>query len=486
MRSYLNTLIHTTPDLLVAIQPDMTLHLLNPERIDAAGMRYPELIEGCSFLDMIPADRHTDVLISWQQILDGHPQSIEIAGSKADGRPYTVLLSAALIADYGEVFAIVKDVTEQRHNEMQIRQNEKLAALGRMVAGTAHELNNPLAAILGLAQIQLIGDLAPDVRADLERIERSALRARSIVQQLLTFARTQRPNPQPVAITALMHNVLERLAATIARDQVQVTLEIAPDLPSARGDPDQLEQVLFNIMHNALQALSSHPPGTARSVRIQAIQLGDTIQLAITDSGPGIAPTHISHIFEPFFTTRTIGQGTGLGLAITHAIIQQHQGRIGVTSEAGQTTFTIELPRADELPRVRAPAAPLAPAAAGTRILLVEDEEMVRSVVTRTLTRHNYDVDAVGSGEAALDHALAHDYALIISDLQMPRMDGPALYQRLCQARPALRWLIITGDTMGEHSHAFLERTRLPALPKPFTREQLLARVAECIGDAKH
>jgi CheY-like chemotaxis protein/anti-sigma regulatory factor (Ser/Thr protein kinase) len=289
-----------------------------------------------------------------------------------------------------------------------------------------------------------------------------------------------------VAIAALIHTVVERLASTIAHDQVLVTIEIAPELPSARGDPNQLEQALFNILHNALQALSSNPPGAARSLRIQASQLGDTIQLAVTDSGPGIAPAHLAHIFEPFFTTRSIGQGTGLGLAITHTIIQQHQGQIRVTSKAGQTTFTIELPRTDGLTRESAPAVPLVPAQPGTRILLAEDEEMVRLVVTRTLTRHNYHVDAAGSGEAALKLALAHDYALIISDLQMPGMDGPALYENLRHARPALRWLIITGDTMGERSHAFLERTQIPALPKPFTREQLLARVSQCInGDAK-
>jgi signal transduction histidine kinase len=482
VRGYLNTLIHTTPDLLVIIRPDMTLHILNPERVGAAELHYPDLIEGGSFLDIVPADQQADLLAHWQRISAGHPQSIEIAGIKSNDRPYSMLLSAALIADYGEIFAIVKDVTEQRHNETQAHQNEQLAALGRMVAGAAHELNNPLAAILGLAQLQIASELAPELRADLERIERSALRARSIVQQLLTFARAQRPEHQPVSIATLARDVLERLAATIAQHQIQVAVEIAPSL-ATRGDPDQLEQVLFNIVHNAMQSLSGNPPGAPRDLRIHATQQLDTVQISISDSGPGIAPQHVAHIFEPFFTTRPIGQGTGLGLAITHSIIQQHQGQIRVASQAGlATTFTIELPLAAEQRRAPAPAPQPTTAPMAARILLVEDEELVRTVVTRTLARNGYQIDAVDSGEAALALALAHDYALIISDLQMPNMDGPALYEQLRHRRPSSRWLIMTGDTMGERSHSFLERSRLPALSKPFTREQLLERVAKCLA----
>ncbi|HEU5103118.1 MAG TPA: GAF domain-containing protein [Roseiflexaceae bacterium] len=483
VRGYLNTLIHTTPDLLVTIRPDMTLHMLNPERLSATDTHYPNLIEGGSFLDIVPADQHADLLAHWQRILAGHPQSVEITGVKASGQPYSVLLSAALIPDYGEVFAIVKDVTEQRHNETQAHQNEQLAALGRMVAGAAHELNNPLAAILGLTQLQIASVVAPELRADLERIERSALRARSIVQQLLTFARVQRPEPQPVAIAALIHDVLERLASTVAQHQIQVTVAIDPNLAAARGDPNQLEQVLFNIIHNAMLALSSNLHGARRDLSIQATQQPDAVRISISDSGPGIAPQHLTRVFEPFFTTRPIGQGTGLGLAITHSIIQQHQGQIHVTSQAGQaTTFTIDLPIANEQPSAPAPAPPPATPTIGAHILLVEDEELVRTVVTRTLVRNGYQVDAVDSGEAALALALAHDYALIISDLQMPTMDGPALYEELRDQRPSSRWLIMTGDTMGERSHSFLQRSRLPALAKPFTREQLLERVAECLA----
>jgi CheY-like chemotaxis protein len=317
----------------------------------------------------------------------------------------------------------------------------------------------------------------------LERVERAALRARSIVQQLLTFAHARRPDPQPVDIAALLQDTLDRLAANIAQEHVQVTLDIAPDLPHAHGDPDQLEQVLFNIVHNALQALAAKPPGTERLLNISARQLNHTLHLVIADSGPGIAPEDLPRIFEPFFTTRTVGQGTGLGLAIAHTIIQQHEGRLWVTSQAGQgTTFSIDLPPAAAPARqaeaAKSPAAP----APGARILLVEDEELVRLVVSRTLARHRYIVDAVETGVEALDCALAHDYALIISDLQMPGLDGAALYHRLQVVRPAMRWLIMTGDTMGERSHTFLEHTGLPALSKPFTHEQLLARVAECIG----
>jgi two-component system, cell cycle sensor histidine kinase and response regulator CckA len=324
------------------------------------------------------------------------------------------------------------------------------------------------------------------MQVDIKGIEDAALRARAIVQQLLTFARRSRPQPQPVALAPLIHATLARLAQSLEANAIQTVIDIPDDRCVISGDLDQIEQVLFNILNNAVQALATNQRAAPRELRISAECDGDTVHLAIVDSGPGIAPEHLPHIFDPFFTTRSIGEGTGLGLAIVHAIVQQHRGRVWAQNnpERGMTLH-VQL-RAVEREEPRVAEGWHGPTKSGARILVVDDEELIRTVVRRMLAEHSFLVDAVASGEEALGCAQGQDYDLILCDLHMPGLDGQALYQRLHQLRPSQRWLILTGDTMGEPSRAFLERTGLPVLAKPFTQDQLLACVAECVGAAKH
>jgi two-component system NtrC family sensor kinase len=481
VRSYLNTLMQHTPDILLTIRQDMTIHALNPERLAAVAGYQLEQVEGRSFLDFVPKSRHAELLPRWHALLAGRPQTLEAEIVRADGQLLVAIMSAALIPDYGEIFVIIKDVTAQKQLEAQLHQSEKLAALGRLVAGAAHELNNPLAVILGVAQLQLLENLPPALHEDIEQIERAALRASHIVEQLRTFARPQPVEPRQIDLRQLVDDTLGRLAAEIAARAVVVTVDIAADLPRLVADIHQIEQVLFNILQNAVLALASNPPEAPRCLAIRAAATSDAVRLTIGDSGPGIKPEHLARIFDPFFTTRRVGEGSGLGLSIVHAIIQQHSGRIWAESDYGRgTTIYVDLPLAATLPPPTPDAGPR-PAAASTRVLLVEDEESVRAVTKRGLTRLGYQVEAVADGAAALERALQQDYDLVISDLQMPGLDGAALYWRLHELRPALRWLILTGDTMGERSRTFLEQAALPVLPKPFTRDQLAARVAESL-----
>ncbi|HET9220854.1 MAG TPA: GAF domain-containing protein, partial [Roseiflexaceae bacterium] len=478
VRSYLNTLMQHTPDVLLAIRQDMTIHALNPERLAAVIGYRPEQVEGRLFMDFVPKSRHAELLPRWNAVLAGQPQTLEAEIIGADGRLLVAIMSAALIPDYGEVFLILKDVTMQKQLEIQLHQSEKLAALGRLVAGAAHELNNPLAVILGLAQLQLLEDLSPAQRADIEQIERSALRASHIVEHLRTFARPQPAAPQPINLGQLIDDTLGRLSAEIVARSIGVVISIAPGLPHLVADVHQLEQVFFNIFQNAVLALSSNAPDTPRTLTIHAVSLSNTAHVAIGDTGPGIAPEDLARIFDPFFTTRRVGEGSGLGLSIVHAIVKQHGGRIWAESELGQgTTFHLDLPLGAPPPAHTSSREQPATVAA-QRILLVEDEDSVRAVAARGLARLGYQVEAVADGTAALEQALARDYDLVISDIQMPGMDGVALYRQLHERRPALRWLILTGDTMGERSRTFLEQTALPVLPKPFTRDQLAAGVA--------
>jgi len=486
MRSYLDTLIRTSPDVLLIVRRDLTLRPLNIERARTLWGYLPNEILGAGLHALVPKPYHDDMRQCLASAEQGQPRGIEIELNRADRSRARVLISCAFLPEYDETLAVCKDVTEQRQIEDQMRQNEKLAALGQMVAGAAHELNNPLAIILGLAQLQRGAGIPSAMQMDMKGIEDAAMRARAIVQQLLTFARRSRPQPQPVDLAPLIHATLARMAQSLEANAIQTVIDIPDDRCVISGDLDQIEQVLFNILNNAVQALATNQPAAPRELRISAECDGDNVHLAIVDSGPGIAPDHLPHIFDPFFTTRSIGEGTGLGLAIVHAIVQQHRGRVWAQNnpERGMTLH-VQL-RAAESEEPRVAEGRHGPTKSGARILVVDDEELIRTVVRRMLAEHSFLVDAVASGEEALGCAQGQDYDLILCDLHMPGLDGQALYQRLHQLRPSQRWLILTGDTMGEPSRAFLERTGLPVLAKPFTQDQLLECVAECIGAANH
>ncbi|MDW8232354.1 MAG: GAF domain-containing protein [Roseiflexaceae bacterium] len=477
MRAYLDAIIQNAPDVLIVCRPDMSMQPLNQEPLTALGYQRHELA-GQSLLRLVPPDHRTMLTRAWSQVRQGESQRFEMDLLRADKSRFTALVSFDLIPDYDEVLVVIKDVTELRRLEAQVRQHEKLAALGRLVAGAAHELNNPLAVILGLSQLQLGEDIPPSVRADLEQIERAARRAAAIVHQLRAFGQPRTLELAPVDLSLVIDETLQRLASKIAAEHVVVTVDLPPDLPRVLGEVHQIEQVVFNIALNAIQALALRLPGEPRHLRFSASADSDSVVLAIEDTGPGIAPEHLSRVFEPFFTTREVGQGMGMGLAVVYSIVQQHHGDVWVESTQGVgTTFRVRLRRTDETSKEhRMP--PVSSIPRNLSVLLVEDDDLVRTMAQRALERLECRVDAVSRGEEALARALAYDYALVITDLQMPGLDGVELYERLNALKPSLRWLILTGDTMGQRSSAFLQRVGLPVLHKPFTHEQLIESIA--------
>lgn len=476
MRAYLDAIIQNAPDVLIVCRPDMSMQPLNQEPLTSLGYQRHELA-GQSLLRLVPPDHRATLTRAWLLVRQGESQRFEMDLLRADESRFTALVSFDLIPDYNEVLVVIKDVTELRRLEAQVRQHEKLAALGRLVAGAAHELNNPLAVILGLSQLQLGEDIPPSVRTDLEQIERAARRAAAIVHQLRAFGQPRTLELAPLDLSGVVSETLQRLASRIAAENVSVTVDLPPDLPNVLGELHQIEQVVFNIALNAIQALALRLPGEPRYLRFSARADSDSVVLAIEDTGPGIAPEHLSRVFEPFFTTRDVGQGMGMGLAVVYSIVQQHHGEVWVESSQGVgTTFKVRLRRTDgpseeeRTPPVSIPR--------NLSVLLVEDDDLVRTMAQRALERLDCRVDAVSRGEEALARALAWDYALVITDLQMPGLNGIELYERLRALKPSLRWLILTGDTMGERSSAFLQRTGLPVLHKPFTHEQLIEGIA--------
>jgi two-component system NtrC family sensor kinase len=235
-------------------------------------------------------------------------------------------------------------VSEQVQLQEQLVQSAKLSAIGQMISGVAHELNNPLTTVMGYAQLLLVGELDETVKADLQRIYDDALRAQRIVQDLLTFARQKKPERSPTDINETLERTLALRAYALEMDSIKLVTEFEEDLPWTMADGYQLQQVFLNIINNSYQAMAQQGKAGTLAVRSECIG-GNTIRVTFGDTGPGIPDEVLKRIFDPFFTTKDVGMGTGLGLSVSHGIIQEHGGRIWAESDPGQgAVFVVELP----------------------------------------------------------------------------------------------------------------------------------------------
>lgn len=368
---------------------------------------------------------------------------------------------------------IVRDVTQERALQLHLTQTEKLAAIGEMLSGAAHELNNPLTTIIGFSELLQDANVPDQVREDLQRIYRQAKRGSRIVQNLLTFARQSRLQMAEVDINALLEQTLEILETQLEDSAIEVILELDEQLPRTLADGERLQQVFLNLITNALQAMMETHGGGRLRLSTQTTLAG--IQVAVQDNGPGIPPELLRRIFDPFFTTKGTGEGTGLGLSICYGICREHGGRIWVESALGYgATFYVELP-------VRhASAAEQAAVLAGRRILLVEDDEAIVTLLLRVLEPAGHQVWATANGEAGLQavtEAMARKQTpdLIIADMKLPGMDGSQFYEQVQRKFPQLarRFLFISGDTTQAEIQNFLEANNLPSLSKPFGMQDI-------------
>jgi signal transduction histidine kinase/CheY-like chemotaxis protein len=353
----------------------------------------------------------------------------------------------------------------------QLLHAERLAAVGRIVAGVAHELNNPLAVVIGTADLLRREALESRVDERLRRISGQAQRAVKIVRSLLALARKQPTTWTTVDVNTLIEETLELEGYQFRSERVSVVRDLAPDLPGLLADANQLQQVLTNLFLNALEAMRESRGHGTLTVSTRATG-ADRVTVTVADDGPGIAPGNIDRVFEPFFTTKKEQKGTGLGLSICRQIVETHRGQIRVESrpDAG-TTFTVELPVSrDGVERPTEPDRVGSRSREGVSVLLVEDERVVGDLLAEFLTLEGHQVDRAANGREALVLVQRREYALIVSDVRMPDLDGPALYRELSTVNPLLtrRMLFVTGDVMSPETRRFLDETRLAYLEKPF------------------
>jgi two-component system NtrC family sensor kinase len=374
---------------------------------------------------------------------------------------------------------LYRDITAERQIQAKLLQTEKMAALGQLVSGIAHELNNPLTAIMGYGQLLLGHGLRPAQLAEARKIYQEAERARRIVKNLLFFARETKPERVRVDLNEVVERTLALRSYELKVENIAVECELDPDLPATLADPYQLQQVVLNLLVNAEQALLQ---GRGQgNIWIRTMRLpGNRLALEVADDGPGVPPDIASRVFDPFFTTKPPGVGTGLGLSIVYGIVQQHGGEVSLESAPGAgAKFVVELPVV-ESPAEGAPtrepqlevASPDVPAG---RILVVEDEPTVAQLIADVLREEGHRVDAVMDSQEGLNQIARTNYDLVICDLRMPRLDGPALYEALVRARSPVqhRIIFITGDTLAPRTLEFLKPHGLPYLAKPFLVEEL-------------
>ncbi len=440
--------------------------------------------------DLVVREDKAVVADAVRRFATGQPSTGDLAVRLKNRSDEPIALSVAGARGLGEaaVLLSIKDNSEESRLKRQVAQAIKMQAVGQLAGGVAHDFNNILTAIIGHCDLMLMrhtpGDSDYD---DIQQIKANSNRAASLTRQLLAFSRQQTLRPQILQLPDVISEVFNLLKRLLG-ETVTLAVKHGRDLGAVRADPGQLEQVIVNLAVNARDAMAGGGTLTLQTYAVSAadvrrmgseiLPIAEYTALRVTDTGTGIPPDLLPKIFEPFFTTKEVGKGTGLGLSTVYGIVKQSGGFIFADSKPGQgTSFVIYLP----VHKAEAAAAPSAPRererpselwGSGT-ILLVEDEDMVRAVAERALTRHGYTVLTAAHGEEALE--LLGDQGavdLLISDVVMPTMDGPTLVRQARLKFPDLPILFMSGYAE-EQLRKSIDIDRVAFLPKPFSVQQL-------------
>ncbi len=397
-----------------------------------------------------------------------------------------VALKKTMIGDHEVVLATVRDISERLRLEDNLRHSQKMEAIGTLAGGIAHDFNNILTAILGYAELAML-KLDPEAEAfvHLQKIDQASKRARDLVRQILTFSRKQHRKKELVHLSSIVAE-----AVALLRSSIPVTVEIRQNLSSqacVMVDPGQIHQVIVNLCTNGYQSMAD-ASGTLticlRDLDVDGndpdstLEQGRYVVIEVTDDGTGMDEATRSKIFEPYFTTKDTDKGTGLGLAVVHGIVQSHQGRITVTSAPGQgATFRVYLPVEDGVEEVELQSDAGINHSGDQKIMVVDDEESIRSLLKQMLSYGGYRVDVFADGAAAWEAFSSNPtgWDLIITDLTMPGLTGAELTHKVTQVRPDLPVILCTGYNELENGGRQEELAIRACLQKPVTMQELLS-----------
>jgi two-component system NtrC family sensor kinase len=442
-----------------------------------SGYSRDELI-GRFFGPLLPITELPRAVLEFRKALSGQPGQFESVVVRKDGERRHITITYSCPQRSREVLCLIRDATEEKQLQQQLVQSEKMGAIGQLVSGVAHELNNPLASITAFAQLMLSdGNLTKDDRHATETISSEARRAARIVHNLLTFARQHKAEKTYADINQVIENTIELRGYDLNGRGIQIERLYADPPPSTMLDAYQLQQVILNLVTNAEQAMARVERAHHR-LTVRTHKDLEAIHIQVEDTGPGIPADSLERIFNPFYTTKSVGHGTGLGLSISLGIISEHGGRIWAENAAGGgARFCIELPLvASEPASTSTPSDSQVSLARNLHILVADDEVAIREALGRFLEKAGHTVVMVDSGSKALEVCRDGMFDTIFLDIRMPDISGQTVFRQWESKRPDLaeRVVFLTGDIVSEDLFQFLTGTGRPFVAKPFDLDVIL------------
>lgn len=500
---HFRSLIENALDVITVLGHDGTVKYASPSVERVLGHR-PEDLAGRSVFELVHPDDLGNVRAMLQIAVKtlGPLDSLEIRFLQKNGTWRNLEVVGKYVVDgsqFGSLVLNARDLTDRKELEQQLRQSQKMEAVGRLAGGVAHDFNNILTAILGYSELLAVRLAAdPEALEEVEEIRKGGERATALTRQLLAFSRKQMLEPTVLDLNELVEN-LENMLRRLIGEDIRLATSLDPHLHAVRADAGQMEQVVLNLTVNARDAM---PHGGALVLETANVELdgsytrehrgsssGDHVMICVRDTGVGMDEDTKLHVFEPFFTTKEKGKGTGLGMATVYGIVKQSGGYISIESTPGEgTTVRVYLPRVNAAARPPAPAPEAGRPPAALRrdretVLLAEDETAVRALARRLLEGKGFTVLEATDGQEALEVARRHEggIALLLTDVVMPELDGLELASRLKFLRPGIKVVFMSGYTEdGALSHGLL-KDGSGFLRKPFTPEALLRKIDETL-----
>lgn len=487
-QEFVRRLVASFPDIITVLDTDGRYTFVSPRIHHTLGYAPDEFI-GLRLEDRPHPEDRSALLEFFRRLTSGEMNSgtIEYRTAHKDGAWRAMRASASPLTNAeGRIIGVVasaRDVTESRRMEEQLLQSEKLAAIGQMVSGVAHELNNPLTAILGVSDLLRERVTDDGLRRQAELIHKQARKAAELVQGLLMFSRPSKPQSQRVRFTELVERALDLRKGELQARHISFGVKAAANLPLIDANPNQMVQVLVNLIANAEQAISSvHDHG---QIELRISEVEGSVEVLLDDDGPGIEPELQSKIFDPFFTTRRSIGGSGLGLTIALVIVREHGGMIEAQSAPlGGARFRILLPAVKDEATAKQARGAVAKRLSARRILVVDDEEGIREIVDEGLTAQGADVCAVRTAKEAWDKLMAGDYDLVLCDFNLEKESGDVFFQRLCDQKGNRipPFIFMTGELLDASRLSRLQQKGARTLQKPFQISELVSEIEEAVA----